>query len=81
MTKNHDNILCRFFEKVADLWSKAAEYQIFVILAAIALLAILPLFITKMSNTTNVVLNITIFCATAVAGFLLFRLKGSHMAA
>ena len=82
MPKNHnDNIVSRFFQTAAALWSSAAEYQIFIILAAMALLAILPLFVTKMRDTANVVLNITIFCAAAVAGFLLLRLKGSQMAA
>lgn len=81
MLRNNDNILSRFFKAMAAFWSNAAKYQIFVILAAIALLAILPLFVNKLSDTTNVVLNIIIFCATAAAGFLLFRLKGSQMAA
>ncbi|MCX5633546.1 MAG: hypothetical protein NTW93_07740 [Phycisphaerae bacterium] len=82
MPNNHnDNVISRFFRTAAALWSSAAEYQIFVILAAIALLAILPLFVTKLSDTTDVIFNIIIFCALAVAGFLLFRLKGSQLAA
>jgi hypothetical protein len=82
MLKNHnDNIICRFFKAMAALWSSAAEYQIFVILAAVAMLTILPLFKTELNDTTDVIFNIIIFCALAVAGFLLFRLKGSQMAA
>jgi len=82
MLNNHnDDIISRFFKVTAAFWSGAAKYQIFIILAAMALLAIMPLFITKLSDATNVVLNITIFCAAAVAGFLLLRLKGSQMAA
>jgi len=82
MLKNpNDNIISRFFKAIAIFWGDAAKYQVFVILAAIALLAILPLFVTKMRDTTNVVLNITIFCAVGVGGFLIFKLKGSQMAA
>jgi len=82
MLNNHnDNIISSFFKAIATFWGDTAKYQIFIILAAMALLAIMPLFITKLSDATNVVLNITIFCAAAVAGFLLFRLKGSQMAA
>jgi len=81
LKKYNDNIISRFFKAIAALWSGAAEYQIFVILAAIALLAILPLFKTELNDTTDVIFNIIIFCALAVAGFLLFRLKGSQMAA
>jgi hypothetical protein len=81
LKKYNDNILCRLFERIADIWSKAAQYQIFVILASIALLVIMPLFEDKLNNTINVIFNIAIFCAAAVAGFLLFRAKGSQMAA
>lgn len=82
MLKNHnDNIINRFFKVMAAFWNSAAEYQFFVILAAMALLAILPLFTVKLNDAANVVLNITIFCVAAVAGFLLLRLKGSHLAA
>jgi hypothetical protein len=79
---NHnDSAVNGFFKTIAVLWDDAVKYQIYVILAAIALLAVLPLFVTKMSEATNVVLNITIFCAAAVGGFLIFRLKGSQMGA
>ena len=82
MLNNHnDNIVSSFFKAIAAFWGGAVKYQIFVILAAIALLAIAPLFVTKMSDTTNVVFNIIIFCTVAVGGFVLFRLKGSHLAA
>jgi hypothetical protein len=81
LKKYNNHILCRLFERIADIWSEAAQYQIYVILSVMALLAILPLFVTKMSEATNVVLNITIFCTAAVAGFILFRRKGSQMAA
>jgi hypothetical protein len=82
MTENYNNnILCRILKKTADLWSSAANYQIFVILAAAALLAILPLFKTDLNDTTGTVFNIIIFCATAITGFLMFKLKGSRIAA
>lgn len=81
LKKYNNHILCRFFEKIADIWSSAAEYQVFVILAAMVLLAIIPLFGTKSNDGADVILNIIIFCALAVAGFFLLQLKGSHMAA
>jgi hypothetical protein len=81
LKKYNDNIICRFFKAMAAFWNSAAEYPIFVILVVIALLVILPLFGVKLSNATNVVLNIIIFCAVAAGGFVLFRLKGSQMAA
>jgi hypothetical protein len=82
MLKNpNDSIISSFFKAVAAFWSDAAKYQIYVILAAISLLVIVPFFGGKLNDTTNVVLNITIFCAVAAGGFILFRLKGSHLAA
>jgi hypothetical protein len=81
LKKYNDNIICGFFKAMAAFWDNAAKYQIYAILAAMTLLAILPLFVTKMSETTNVILNITIFCAVAVGGFLVFKLKGLQMAA
>ena len=82
MLKNHnDNIIRSFFKAIAAFWDNTTKYQIFVILAAIALLVVLPLFVTKINDTTNVVLNIIIFCAIATGGFILFKLKGSRLAA
>jgi hypothetical protein len=75
MLKNHnDNIIGSFFKAAAAFWGGAVKYQIYVILAAIALLAIVPFFGEKLASTTNVVFNIIIFCAVAAGGFALFRL-------
>ncbi len=82
MLKNrNDNIISSFFKATAAFWNSAAEYQIFAILGATALLVILPLFETTLNDTTEVVFNTIIFCATAAAGFLVFKLKGSQLAA
>ncbi|MDD5134470.1 MAG: hypothetical protein PHP01_03545 [Phycisphaerae bacterium] len=76
-----DNIMSRFLESIATLWNSAVKYQIFVILVAIGLLTTLPLLVARLGANGNVIINITIFCMVAVAGFLLFRLKGSQLAA
>lgn len=82
MLKNrNDNIVISFFKTAAAFWSRTAKYQIFVILAAIALLAILSLFGAERNDTADIILNLVIFCATAAAGFTVLRLKGSRMAA
>ncbi len=81
MLSNNDNIMSRFLKAMAAFWNRASQYQIFVILPAIVMLVILPLFSAKISGDTNAISNIIIFCALAVAGFLLFKLKGSQMAA
>ena len=82
MTKNHnDNIICRFFEKTAALWRKAAEYQVFIMLATVALLAILLFFQTESSSNAQIVINIIIFCAAAFGIFMFFKLKMNGLAA
>jgi hypothetical protein len=81
MAENYNNIISNFFKKTAEIWSSAAKYQIFVILTAIVLLAVLPLFGTEMKDTVTVIFNILIFCMIAAAGFLLLRFKGTQMAA
>ncbi|MCD4831495.1 MAG: hypothetical protein K8R02_06775 [Anaerohalosphaeraceae bacterium] len=79
--KLSQNIINRFFTAIASFWSNAAKYQIFIILAAIALIAISPLFSNQLDNGIDVIFNIIIFCTIAAAGFLLFRLRCSSMVA
>jgi len=82
MLKNRNgNIISRFFKATAAFWIAAVDCQLFVILTAVALLAILPLFKTGLNDTANIIFNIIIFCTAAIAGFLAFKLKGSQMAA
>ncbi|MDD5010545.1 MAG: hypothetical protein PHQ00_00305 [Phycisphaerae bacterium] len=80
INRPNNNIGVNSLKAIADFWSSAAKYQIFVILAAIALLVVLPLFGAQQSNAANTVINIAIFCAAAAGCFFLFKSKGLHLA-
>ncbi len=75
------NIISNILDKIAELWRRAIKYQIFIILAAIALLVILIFSAPQTNNKTGIVMNMLIFCTAAIGGYLAFKLKGSQLAA
>jgi hypothetical protein len=82
MPKSYNsNILYRTLKGAASFWDSASRYQIFILLAAVAMLVMLFVFNVKLDDKAGAMLNIVIFCAVMVGGFLLLRLKGSQMAA
>jgi hypothetical protein len=81
LTSDNDNVIGRFFEAIAVFWNEAAKYQIFVLLLAVALISTMCLFKTSSNDTVGVLFNAMIFSSAAIGGFLLFKLKGTQLAA
>jgi hypothetical protein len=75
------NIISNILDKIAELWNRAIKYQTFIILTAIALLVILIFSTPKTNDTAGIAVNMLIFCAAAVGGYLAFKRKGLQLAA